>query len=258
MSQPTPTIRQRHHLWTDAEYGLIMSPPRGWRVKDLADELGVSASSVRNMQARLRKGYQGRAVEPWPGDVIDFLIRHPMMPLKQAAEETAQSIVKIRNIRKWLRNQGAVAKQSVWNVGHRRLLARTCIQCGVLYDGKEFYKTPSGWMQACGRCAGDRARRYDDKRGAQDAARKRAQEQDAAMALATSDMPYKSRHGQPWVKWELDILADPSLTIPAKAARVGRTPEALRRQAQLQGIPLAVPVVRQRWEITFPRGGVNR
>lgn len=218
--------------WTDEEIGFLQDH-ESWSSTRIAEALGRSWHSVRGARAQLRAGRLGAGRAFWSEDEIDFVRRTPNMTRAQVARELGRSLDGVAEIRQRLGRDegidfGSGNTKNPHNVGPRRLLAKTCIGCGLLLDGSWFTGSNEKsrgrrWKTRCVRClhAADKLANPDkpskSKRdGGQSARATRERLQALTRERAT-------RHREPWIEADHKVLRDSTLTTFEKAIRLGRT-----------------------------------
>lgn len=137
-----------------------------------------------------------------------------------------------------------------WNVGERRVLARTCTGCGRLLDAQWFSRrrtgtSPLALRPTCVRCTNDAKARYVDgpKRVAQWKAKR------GAVALLAD------RSGYEWTGPDDAVVLRTDLSLEEMARLLGRTiPAVSHRRTQICAPSLAIdrlePV--ETWRIGTP------
>ncbi len=112
-------------------------------------------------------------------------------------------------------------------VGLRRLVAKTCSDCGVVMDAKWFRRNQQAgcWTSTCTACR--RGPRSDvEREGTQDRNRRSQTSMRASIERFQRATIPAAKAGQEWTTTDLGVLADPDLTILDKALRLGRTYKA--------------------------------
>lgn len=212
--------------WSDDELGLVMEPPAGFTLPQVARLLGRSLRSVVSMRHRLRRGWSPVAQPPLSESDLDFIRASQGMTALQVAEELGRSYGSVTHARaKLTRDEGLsfgtgpYDKNPHW-AGRRTVLARTCVACGLLWGGAEFTTDRGKTSSVCRRC---RAISRDD------ANLREAREQQVREEAERRGVPYMTHHYDEYTDADVQVLADRSLTVVEKAARLGRTYEAARQ-----------------------------
>lgn len=197
--------------------------------------------SVQHMRNKLRDGWAPEKL-PWTEDEIDFVRRTPDFTANQVAEHLNRGPNGVSRIRGMLsRSEGLDFtrgdQKSPWSVGSRRLLAKTCLGCGLLLDASWYGKAKGRtWKTRCGRCIQRSAitgEKYNQLSGRQKdggaSARKSAQK------LQAITREHAVRHGYPWIESDHEVLRDSTLTVFEKAIKLGRTWAATHAAVKTNG-----------------------
>lgn len=205
----------RFRPWTDEELGLVESSPLA--APQLALEIGRSPGSVRQMRLRLKGGNPPDTSRGFSEDDLDLLRSTPHLTVQQIADLLGRSYDVTKHRRQQMAREegidfgGQGANKSPHRIGKRRLLARTCFNCGLLLDGSWFWRNSNGWHTACARCFKQSPQPADRDRG------------DGGKRLQAMSLPHAHRHRQEWVSSDHEILADETLSVIEKALRLERT-----------------------------------
>lgn len=217
--------------WTDAEIGFLQDH-LDWKSPRIAEELGRSPGAVRQAKRKLRDGSLGAGRTFWSEDEIDFVRRTPNLTTEQVAHHLGRPFGGVAGIRKRLAKDEGVDfgnnQKSPHNIGPRRLLAKTCIGCGLLLEASWFNSSNDKsrgrkWKTQCARCLykSDQAAHPDrpskSKRDGGKSARA------ARERLQTITRERATRHREPWLEADHEVLRDASLTTFEKALSLGRT-----------------------------------
>lgn len=146
---------------------------------------------------------------------------------------------------------------SPYKIGHRTLVAKTCPGCGHLLSSKWFTRRSNGQSsRECTRCL--TAKGYAPTRRSLErevaAQRNRTLTEGSVNASA-------SRSWFPWLQKDLDVIADPLLTLEDKALLVGRTYGATKLKCRELGFSskrkngLGDPL-KDGWKIEGAKGGL--
>lgn len=238
--------------WTDEEIGLVMDPPAGYTMRQVGELLGRSRGSVLSMRSRVLNGWSPQSEPPLTEVEIDFIRCSPEMTAMEVAKQLGRGYATVTHQRRKLAQseglyfgRGPYDKDPMCH-GKRRVLAKTCLACGLLWGGAEFV---SG-RGVCNGCRKTR-RRPDDKQG--------MEEQVERLAERTG-IPYRSRHYEPYTEDDCEVLANPNLSVAAKAALIGRTYKATQQAIRSYGFTTSAPDRTEPyglWRILFDAGSDN-
>lgn len=106
------------------------------------------------------------------------------------------------------------------HVGRRRLLAKTCADCGLLLEAARFGMNQGKWRSRCVHCRADDEALRRPKHESSEADTVRASENIRRLQALT--IPAVN-HRQPWLEKDHEVLANPDLTGLEKALRLDRT-----------------------------------
>lgn len=135
--------------------------------------------------------------------------------------------------------------------GRRRLLAKTCLSCGLLLEASRFgIDKGKTWRSRCVHCRAFEigAKHPDRPRGEDSAATANAR-------LQALSLPHAKRHREPWLEADHEVLADPDLTVIEKAIRLERTYMATSSACSKNGYHSRVfqgDPVKGQWVIRLP------
>lgn len=224
--------------WTESELAVLGD--RSISHAEVARITGRTYESVINKRRSVDAGRVNKEYA-WSQDELDLLVDAWDMGMDDLCKLFAdKSRGSIKFQRQQLRNREGMPSQSRhltnphW-VGSRRLLAKTCLGCGLLMDARWYRHTVNPDTAAAQDCAG--ARRWDStciacKRGKRTDERAqyyRASKETHAAQAKERVQRYQSlttpapRNGLEWTSSELEILADPMKTTLTKAIELGRT-----------------------------------
>lgn len=172
-------------------------------------------------------------IEPWTDEEMEMIRRTRNLTAKEVMRHLDRSWNCIRDMRAQLAHDEGISFEKLPHandpncVGNRRLIAKTCLGCGLLLEAKWFTETKSGarWTSRCTRCSTsvpckkeyNRKYRTENRAQVQDWARK---QREVMQALTR---PRASRHGFPWLDEDHNVLRDSTLTVFEKAIQLGRT-----------------------------------
>lgn len=135
------------------------------------------------------------------------------------------------------------------SIGSRTLIAKTCVKCGLLLEGKYF--RPLGhrrdsWCRFC----------RSSMESVRNVGRQYVQDKKWMRSVQEATSERATRSGQPYIEADFKVLADPSLTQVDKALALGRTYSAVSQMCTKGGYPslgytLGSPVT-SAWTIENP------
>lgn len=215
--------------WTDEQIGvlteLIHRPAR-----ETAKAIDKSVTAVYNMRYRIKSGWEPLNATPWREDDLDFVRKTVGMPAREVAEALSLTTSTVNNMRHKLRKTEGIrfsnfSRYDPFNVGQRRLLAKTCLGCGLLLDASWFYligstKKARAWDPRCTRC---RPKSDDSKRVRVTLGR----QSDSSKRLQELTLPNAKRKREPYLDADHVILRDSALTNFEKAIKLKRTYHAV-------------------------------
>lgn len=178
------------------------------------------------------------ASTPWMDDEIEILRRTVHLTAKDVARQLGRTESSVKTMRHQLsQDEGIVyLRGAAYNphfVGSRRLLAKTCLGCGLLLPADWYTLRGSGgglkrgWTDRCTRCFGKSTKPRPSEAG-KPPSRSRQELQRITRERA-------HRHGQPWLDADHSILRDSTLTIFEKAIKLGRTYESTTAACSCNG-----------------------
>ena len=214
--------------WTDGELGFIHDT-MDWPVDEVVAHLGRSYLAVtskrnrRNLKPVTRK-------DLWSDAENDVLLTSSHLSAPQIAKLLPRrSVMAIRSQRDNL----SLFAEKPWQVGRRRLVAKTCPACGKLLSARWFESKNNQWRTICVRCFNVRAKDCNAiskiKRSRNNASSyKRLQ--DASLKVADPD-----KRGSEWMDSEYEIIARSDLTVFQKALAVKRSYYATGQKVSTMG-----------------------
>lgn len=228
--------------WTDEELGFLMDHEH-WTARQVAEVLGRGMQAVQKKREQLRDGW-AREKEPWTDDELDIVRATPNLTAQQVA---ARLPGRTRNSVEAARAKLAHAeglrfsfypgdKKNAHHVGRRRLLARTCPDCGLFLDASWFGFNTRKWRHACVKCQSRKS--YPVQRERRGTTYERDGGESArriAGKLQALSLPHAVNSGQPWTEADMTVLSDPDLTAIEKALKLGRTYFATHTACQTYG-----------------------
>lgn len=206
-------------FWTDDEIGLLLDTPDA-SADELAEMLGRTRRSIYAKRVQLKKGNTA-LTQPWTEDEDAFIIENPGLKAWRIAEELGRAKTAVDKRRQYLHAKTGIqfigGNKNPHQPGDRRLLAKTCPECGLVLDASWFGLNRGGhgkgWRKLCTRCRP----RSDNQAPWENADTKKSREH-----LQAASIPAPN-HGQPWTEKDHVILSDPDITVLEKARRLGRT-----------------------------------
>lgn len=172
--------------------------------------------------------------EPWTDDEVEIIRQTKNLTAHEVKQYVDRSWSSIRSMRKQLSADEGICFEKTPNandpfcVGSRRLLAKTCLGCGLLLEASWFLdmKTNSSrWSSRCTRClvGADSARKNSQKFRVNHAEKVAEWRQDWYVKVQRLTRARATRHGFPWLEADHETLRDSSLTLFEKAIKLGRT-----------------------------------
>lgn len=223
--------------WSDEEIGFIEDHST-WSAREIGDTLGRGMQSVQKMREKLRTGWSP-IKEMWTEAEIDFVRATTSLTAEQVAAHLGRTTSAIINRRFLLGSTEGISfdgPKSPYFVGGRRLLAKTCPQCGLLLTTEWwiFYrgtnsKGQGGWASKCTRCNSINARPWNRANMTPEKAKQRtlaARRSEAKFQAFTKDRAHRNR--EPWTEDDHKVLSNSDLTAFEKAISLGRTYSAVR------------------------------
>jgi hypothetical protein len=228
-----------------------------WETMDLplqkaAKTLGLSYQGASRRRMVVRRGtFVGGG---WTKEETDYMIwAYQSVSMTRIAHHLGKKRHQVKGKLSQLVKAGILSRTGLRNfdpnrVGTRILLAKTCIDCGLLLGGSNFAPQPrdAGWSLRCHSCRAKekvpRSRRYIPSR-----AERRRQ-------LQALTVPHAKRYGGVWTSKEMQVLADGSQTNFAKAMKLGRTYYAVNTAVGRYGFsskPEPLPEQEGEWRVLF-------
>lgn len=150
---------------------------------------------------------------PWSESEDAFLLDSPHLRSREIGEVLGRTRTAVKHRR---RKIGApVWRWPAWAVGTRRLLAKTCIGCGLLLDDSWFYRNyvTNRWEQHCIRCRPSPL--YDGV--------DRHRREDGAVLAQARTRDQATRSGEEYTSADMEVLSRPDLSLEEMAVLLGRT-----------------------------------
>lgn len=231
--------------WTDEEIGFLLDSPH-LTSRQIGEQLGRGPQAAMIMRRKLRNGWSP-SQESWTEAEDDTIRSTPHLTAKEVGELLGRSEPAVNYRRKRLKAAGEWSgAEKPWSVGRRKLVAKTCLKCGVLFDGTWYTWAGNGWTSDCSRC---KYRGVDRRSGRWDSAAH------AAARLQALTVDHAERNGEPWIEADHEVLANPDLTVLEKALRLKRTYHATHQQVSKNGYSNKVGLgdaAKGRWVIANP------
>jgi|GEM_PF-2730604 len=225
--------------WTDEEIGFVQDHD-DWTAKRIAEDLGRSVSSVKNMRKKLRSGWVP-VFERWRSSEEDFILANPCMKTVDVAAHLGRTVSSVMSRRQFLAKDRGLnvrfgGNVSPTSVGARPLLAKTCPECGRLLQAKWFMingrnRNKGARLRICNECRGNS--RPSRKRPASMGDIRSSKEAFARVQALT--LLGASQTRQPWTEAEFTVLKDPDMTILQKALTLHRTYSATSQACRRNG-----------------------
>lgn len=247
--------------WTDSEIGELCEMDH-LSARAAAEALGRTAQSVQHMRNKLRRGWSFEK-ETWTESEVDFVRATPDFTAAQVAKHLGRTRAGVEHVRKTLSDtEGADFsrghKKSPHHVGTRRLIAKTCLGCGLLLEASWFSHniTPSKrskvWKARCNRCHHDASKPRRESGYRKDGGKSAKASYEKLQAITRE---HATRHGQPWLGADHEVLRNPDLTTFEKAIQLGRTWAATHQAVSQNGYTSRVgkgDPMKGRWVIDNP------
>lgn len=248
--------------WTDEEFGHVIDRA-DWPAAKLAADLGRSVESIYNLRHRLRKGWtpKNEGYIMWTEAEDSFLLSNPQMSAPEISKQlkrTVSSINQRRMLLKRTRDESLSFRGnfSPFMPGARPLLAQTCPDCGLLLQEKWFQADKRGRCRTCKRCREtDRQSRGIFRKRSPETAKKKDSKMARYHHWQQVTIDRAENRGQPWTEKDMQVLADPDLTIFQKALMLKRTWAGVQVAAQKSGFKNKVGLgdpERDQWLIDNP------
>lgn len=229
--------------WTDSDIGELQSLS-ALSARQAGEVMRRSAQSIQHMRNKLRSGWAPHKM-PWTDDDLDFIRSTRNLTAQQVSEHLGRSKTTVEAMRKLIAGTdgisfGAGERKGPFYVGSRRLVAKTCLGCGLLLDAAWFAyagtkpRRPNAkrtWRPRCIRCSqryGD-GEKYKTKNANPNRWKKYYEKQQHLSRQRAS------RHGFPWLESDHVVLRDSTLTNFEKAILLGRTVASTRDQVAKNG-----------------------
>lgn len=222
--------------WTPSEDAIIMSSQSAATADQIASLLpGRSKSAVANRRAKIgapRTRSQQEPFRRWSDSEDRAIASAPasVTAAQLAASLPGRTRMAVAHRRRTLNSARPNAGYSInpMEVGHRTLVAKTCMSCGHFLAAEKFsVRSRNGWKASeCAWCASERSLDWRDrnpeKRQNQDASRRIFKHR-----MREATVPLAVRAGYEYTESDMVVLADPKMSILEKALTLGRTYEAV-------------------------------
>lgn len=198
---------------------------------------------------------------PWTDDEYAFLRATTELTASQVAKHLGRTVGSVRGARGALRRDEGIsfAKSNTvdpHHVGGRRLLAKTCLGCGLLLEASWFAPDRSKgaryWRPRCTRCKSQSENK--DTRRERDSRRVWVAS-NSTRRLESLAADRAARKGQPWLDRDHVVLRDSTLTVFEKAIQLQRTYQATKTAVSANGYTSRVgkgDPMRGAWHIDNP------
>lgn len=244
--------------WTDEEFGYLVD---NWGVPldTQAADLGRSKGSVVAARKKIKDGWTPQRL-PWTDAERDVLASNPYFTAEQLADLLpGRAVTAIAKQRSLLGVAIRGQKEPQWP-GSRKVLAKTCLTCGLLLAGSWFNMAAQGTLNSyCKRC------RYEKKVEREAALNPARQEERSRKEIRRANayvrkaqeitLPLAVNNGKEYTEADHAILSDPSRSNLDKALALGRSYVAIHSAVYSNGytskIPMPTPEQEQ-WLIDNP------
>lgn len=173
----------------------------------------------------------------WTQDEDAIVLKTPNLTAVEVGRQLGRSAQAIAHRRSLLGRKHGLAfptHKNPCHVGKRRLLAKTCLTCGLLLEAARFSRKTSGtWPSVCVHCKSDDNLQYKKPYEPNEADAERARVN--IQKLQAISLPGAVNHRQPWTEKDHEVLSDSDLTGLEKALRLGRTYMAVVSQCRDHG-----------------------
>lgn len=247
--------KRTRRIWTDDELGYVedtMDRPQ----REVAAHLNRPIHSVADMRGAIRGGWT-RKLEVWTEEEDAVILANPNFRNEELSARLpgrTPTAVSRRRI-KIQENKRDLHSYNPFAVGGRPLLAKTCRKCGRILPGMWFgFGVSHGikcYSSHCRECSNKQTSEREKKKKRHLDKRARAYVE-KAQAIT---IPLAEMKGQPWTEADHKILADPSLTLLAKALITRRTYSGAATTAHKSGYKSRQPIgdpERDQWIIDNP------
>lgn len=238
--------------WTEQELA-ILHEDDGLTNSDLAMMLGRDISNVSETRRRLRRG-ESVKMAVFSEDDDEFIREHASeMTIKEMAEILNINYSSVRNRIRMLDREGLIKmkRKGATNVGNRKLLAKTCIKCGLLLDGSWFGYNGRWYQASCTKCK--------DRLGSMSTAHFNSVKQLATLRrlhmLQERTKALATRNNYPITEDDHAVFSNSDLTVLEKAIITKRTYSAVIANIGRFGYassPLKYELINGQWQIKFP------
>jgi hypothetical protein len=224
--------------------------------REVADHLSRPVHAVGDMRAAINSGWT-RTLDVWTPEEDAIILAYPNFRNEElSARLPGRTATAVSNRRVKIQEQKrSLHTYNPYAVAGRPLLAKTCTKCGRILPGKWFgFGVSHGikcYSSHCRECSNKRISKWGKEAKRHQDGRARAY-QEKAQAIT---LPLAEMKGQPWTEADHRVLADPSLTLLAKALITRRTYAGTSGAAQKAGYKSYQPIgdpERDRWLIDNP------
>ena len=248
------------NYWTDDDLGLLLD--ESIPIEERATRLGRTVTACQQKRWSVNAGRSGLAQFPWTSEELDVLRATLHMRAKDVmpllpGRTSIQGVVKERRLLAEREDLIALTDANDPNrIGLRRLVAKTCLHCGVLMDASWFRRNQKAgcWTSKCTACR--RGKRSDSEVAANRARVKRNKQLiQRSMARFQELTTPAENSGKDWTTTDHDVLGDPDLTLLEKALQLKRSYKATAVAASRSGYTSRVGLGDKNngvWNIEFP------
>lgn len=212
-------------FWTGEEIDFLMRNPN-LPTREASEVLGRGMRVIQAKRRHIKCG-DVTPVNLWTPSEDDFVLTHPEMTARVVSEHLGRAETAVVARRRILATRHGVSfhhrNKNPNHPGDRRLLAKTCHDCGLLlsvdwfalkYGGRG--RHGKGWRSSCTRCRSvGRPRGREPWEGADSTGH--------GERLQTASLPHANNHRSPWTEADHVVLSDPDQSVIAKAVELGRT-----------------------------------
>lgn len=220
------TTKQATKSLTDRDYEAVtsmMDRPRA----EVAAAAGLTLAQVAYARERIRNG-RGPG-NGWTPAEDATLYASPMATAEDLASRLpgrSASAVAQRRAAIGAPRPGSGHAASPHRPGGRSLLAKTCRECGLLLPGRwfKFKRADRVWSGTCRGCDSEALKDWKgNRRPEASATAERLNNERYRHAAQALTAQVATMNGQPYMERDHAVLADPDLTVLAKALSLGRT-----------------------------------
>lgn len=145
--------------WTDEEIGFVQDnwdKPLAWTAR----ELGRTIGTLHGLRHKLLHGWVPTKADDWTSDEDDIIRLTTQLRAVDVARLLPGRTVHGVNYRRVLLNVDVEKNKNPFHIGERKLVAKTCNDCGLLLDASWYYKVSQRggrfWLGHCKKCSSSR------------------------------------------------------------------------------------------------------